>query len=133
MGKGEGMTTLAEQLDQIMQDHKDKTAREYEKIERLNAALKYTDEQMLAHIQGVLDAHVSRRDGVLELVGELHHMIMGTRPYDQLPPIEDRYAFNIPSEAKAKQVAGSIWDQIEGFQGRRTELRSGVTSEGAQT
>jgi len=107
--------TLAEQLDQIMQDHKEKTSREYEEIERLNAALKHTDDQMLAHIQGVFDAHVARRNGVRELVHELHNMIMGTRAYDQLPPIEDRFAFNIPSEAKVEQVANSIWDQVEGF------------------
>ncbi|MFM7009493.1 MAG: hypothetical protein ACKO0Z_09225 [Betaproteobacteria bacterium] len=108
------MPTLAQQLDQIMDDHKRKTQREYDLLSKLDMALAHVDGQMLAHVKRIVADHHERKNEICEIVNDLHHTMLGLRPYDQVPPVEEREVGTVLPHGRAAFLAGSIMDQLEG-------------------
>lgn len=108
--------TLAEQIDALMADHKSKTAREFDLLQRLDSTLLHADIQIEANIRRIVTAHEERRATVGELLNDLHHMMVGSRAYDQIPPLEDRFvdADRIGEASRIKQRVGQIMDQVDG-------------------
>lgn len=108
--------TLAQQIEALMEDHKTKTSREFDMLQRLDSILLHADMQVEANLRRIVTAHTERRDTVLEVLNDLHHMMLGQRAYDELPPITERHAEPI-GDARARSLASSIMDQIEGYRG----------------
>lgn len=102
------MTTIARQIEALMEDHKAKTNREFQLVERMDAVLLSADMQLEANVRRMISAHTERKGTIVELLNDLHHMMLGNRPYDEAPPVDERWAPPI-----GKPGVGRLLDEAE--------------------
>lgn len=101
---------LAEQIDALMAEHKLKTAREMDLIERLDYTLLEADTHIVRQLDRIQAAHDERRQDAIARLMDIHESIAGR---SWTPPIEDRFAEPL-TDTRARGIANAIMDQLEG-------------------